>query len=237
MEEANIASQLNFKLPATTGAYNAQVPNAAFVGLFATPIPVMLCPSDPAPAVQSMTVVAGGPFTYGGLSYMVSTGSGTGTTYDQRWPTDGIVFEGSKVRLATVLDGLSKSVFMSETVRSAGDDVVLAAGATPKFPYQKTLNGSTGVTNTKQTTPGYPGSGAWSAGVSGGMIRNPPLETIWKSFTSWRGANTNTIRGRGTSWAMTGASNTLTNGYTPPNSRVPDLIIHGTGFFGPRSYR
>ncbi|MCX7403501.1 MAG: DUF1559 domain-containing protein [Planctomycetia bacterium] len=186
------------------------------MGLFATPIPVMLCPSDPAPAVQSMIVVAGGPFTYGGLSYMVSTSSGTGTTYDQRWPTDGIVFEGSKVRLATVLDGLSKSVFMSETVRSAGDDVVLAAGATPKFPYQKTLNGSTGVTNTKQTTPGYPGSGAWSAGVSGGMIRNPPLETIWKSFTSWRGANTNTIRGRGTSWAMTGASNTLTNGYAPP---------------------
>ena len=236
MEEGNVASQLNLGQPATTGAYNAQVPNPAFVTLFATPIPVMLCPSDAAPAVQTVSVVAGGPFNYAGLNYMVSTGSGTGTNYDQRWPTDGIVSEGSKVRLAAVTDGLSKTVFMSETVRSVGDDVTLPAGQTPKFPYQKTLNGSGGVTSTKQATPGYPGGGAWSAGVSGGMIQNPPLEQIWPTFTSWRGANTNTMRGRGTSWAMTGACNTLTNGYTPPNSRIPDVVIHATGFFGPRSF-
>ena len=236
MEEASIASQLDFNKPATTGAYNAQVPNPAFATLFATPIPVMLCPSDPAPAIHTLTVVSGGPFTYAGLSYMVSTGSGTGTTYDQRWPTDGIVSEGSKVRLAAVLDGLSKSVFMSETVRSAGDDIVLTAGSAPKFPYQKTLNGSGGVTSTKQAAPGYPGSGAWSSGVVGGVIQNPPLEQIWTTFTSWRGANTNTMRGRGTSWAMTGACNTLTNGYSPPNSRIPDVVVHATGFFGPKSY-
>ena len=236
MEEATIASQLDFKQPATTGAFNAQVPNPVFTTLFATPIPVMLCPSDPSPAIHTVTVVAGGPYTYAGLSYMVSTGSGTGTNYDQRWPTDGIVSEGSKVRLAAVSDGLSKSVFMSETVRSSGDDVVLTAGQAPKFPYQKTLNGSGGVTSTKQATPGYPGGGAWSSGVVGGVIQNPPVETIWKSFTSWRGANTNTMRGRGTSWALTGACNTLTNGYSPPNSRVPDLVIHATGFFGPKSY-
>jgi len=236
MEEANIAAQLDFTKPATTGAYNAQVPNPTFAALFATPISAMLCPSDPSPAIHTLTVVAGGPFTYGGLSYMVSTGSGTGTSYDQRWPTDGIVSEGSKVRLAAVIDGLSKSVFMSETVRSDGDDITLAAGQAPKFPYQKTLNGSGGVTSTKQATPGYPGSGAWSAGASGGMIRNPALEQIWPTFTSWRGANTNTMRGRGTSWAMTGACNTLTNGYNPPNSRIPDVVIHATGFFGPKSF-
>ena len=114
-----------------------------------------------------MTVVAGGPYTYAGLSYMVSTGSGTGTNYDQRWPTDGIASEGSKVRLAAVSDGLSKSVFMSETVRSSGDDVVLTAGQAPKFPYQKTLNGSGGVTSTKQATPGYPGAGRGRPGLSG----------------------------------------------------------------------
>jgi prepilin-type processing-associated H-X9-DG protein len=68
------------------------------------------------------------------------------------------------------------------------------------------------------------------------VIQNPPLEQIWTTFTSWRGANTNTMRGRGTSWAMTGACNTLTNGYLPPNSRVPDLVVHATGFFGPKSY-
>ncbi len=236
MEEANIASQLDFSKPATTGAYNAQVPNPVFAALFATPIPVMLCPSDPSPAVHAVTAVAGGPFTYGGLSYMVSTGSGTGTSYDQRWPTDGIVYEGSKVRLAAVIDGLSKSVFMSETVRSDGDDVALAAGQAPKFPYQKTLNGSGGANSAKQSTPGYPGSGAFGGALIGGMIQNPDLSQIWTKFTSWRGANTNTIRGRGTSWAMTGACNTLTNGYSPPNSRIPDVVIHATGFFGPKSF-
>ena len=236
MEEGGIASKLDLTQPATTGAWNAQVPNPAFAALFATPIPVMTCPSDPAPVVQTMTVVAGGPFTYAGLSYMVSTGSGTGLFYDQRWPTDGIAFEGSRVRLATVTDGLSRTVFMSETVRSTGDDVVLPAGTTPKFPYPKTLNGSGGVTSTKQATPGYPGSGAWATGGSGGMIQNPPLEQIWPTFTAWRGANTPSVRGRGTSWAMTGACNTLTNGYNPPNSRNPDVVIHATGFFGPRSY-
>ena len=27
-----------------------------------------------------------------------------------------------------------------------------------------------------------------------------------------------------------------TNGYSTPNSAVPDVIIHATGFFGPRSH-
>ena len=35
---------------------------------------------------------------------------------------------------------------------------------------------------------------------------------------------------------MTGACNTLTNGYTTPNARIPDVVVHATGFFGPRSF-
>ncbi len=44
------------------------------------------------------------------------------------------------------------------------------------------------------------------------------------------------MRGRGVSWAASGALNSLTNGYTTPNSRIPDLVVHFTGFFGPRSW-
>lgn len=29
---------------------------------------------------------------------------------------------------------------------------------------------------------------------------------------------------------------TLTNGYTTPNHPIPDVVIHFTGFFAPRSY-
>jgi prepilin-type processing-associated H-X9-DG protein len=28
----------------------------------------------------------------------------------------------------------------------------------------------------------------------------------------------------------------LTNGYQSPNSRIPDLVTHFTGYFGPRSW-
>ena len=28
----------------------------------------------------------------------------------------------------------------------------------------------------------------------------------------------------------------MTNGYNTPNSRIPDVVVHVTGFFGPRSW-
>jgi hypothetical protein len=68
------------------------------------------------------------------------------------------------------------------------------------------------------------------------VIDNPDLASVWPQKTSWRGAASAALRGRGTSWAHSGALSTLTNGYSPPNSRIPDLVIHFTGFFAPRSY-
>lgn len=239
MEETALADMIDFRKTATSTTFNAQRPAAEFLTLFATPVPVFLCPSDPAPAVSRVTVVAGGPFDVAGISYMVSVGSGTGSTYDQRWPTDGVVHEKSAVRLSQVTDGASRTVFLSETVRSAGDDVALPTGATPSFPFQKTLNGSSGVSPAKQAVPGYAATGSpWSTAMAGGVIRNPDLAAIWPAITSptWRGANTNTLRGRGSSWATAGAANTLTNGYTTPNASIPDVIIHASGFFGPRSH-
>jgi prepilin-type N-terminal cleavage/methylation domain-containing protein/prepilin-type processing-associated H-X9-DG protein len=239
MEESALRNLFDFTVTATGTTYNFQRPTAQFASAFATPISIMLCASDPAPVVTTVTVVAGGDFQVAGLNYMVSYGSGKGTTYDQRWQTDGIVYEGSKVRYAQVTDGGSQTVFMSESVRSAGNDVTPGTGTTPSFPYQKTCNGSTGVNSAKQSTPGYPATAnPWTAANVAGVIQNPDLATIWPVMTSptWRGANTNTLRGRGSSWATTGAANTLTNGYTTPNSKIPDVIIHATGFFGPRSY-
>ena len=55
-------------------------------------------------------------------------------------------------------------------------------------------------------------------------------------MSNWRGASSAALRGRGTSWAHSGAISTLTNGYTTPNSRIPDVVIHFTGFFAPRSF-
>jgi prepilin-type processing-associated H-X9-DG protein len=43
------------------------------------------------------------------------------------------------------------------------------------------------------------------------------------------------MRSRGVSWAATTQGNSLTNGFLPPNSRIPDYVVHWSGFFGPKS--
>ncbi len=232
MEQANLQNLLDFTQPAFTGPFNSLVPNPQFAVAFATPLQVMLCPSDPAP---TQNTGAGGSI-YSGLNYMVSYGSGTGANYDLRWRTDGIVYENSNAKIRDITDGTSNTVIMSESIRSVGADFTLAAGTLPKFNYQATLNGSSGVSASLQPVQGLAGSGGgWSNGPAG-VINNPDLATIWPLKTSWRGAASAALRGRGTSWAHSGAISTLTNGYNTPNSRIPDVVIHFTGFFGPRSW-
>ena len=77
-----------------SGPFKDLVPNPQFAAAFATPLQIMLCPSDPAP---TQNTGAGGA-VYAGLNYMVSYGSGTNANYDLRWPTDGIVYENSNAK-------------------------------------------------------------------------------------------------------------------------------------------
>lgn len=231
LEQANLQGLLDFSLPAFSGPWNNLVPNARFLTPFSMPLAVMLCPSDPAPNQQS----GAGGTTYGGNNYMVSTGSGTGMNYDVRWKTDGICYENSSVRIRDISDGTSNTVMMSESVRAVGSDVTLAAGTLPPFPYQMTVNGSGGVDSGLQSTPGMKASSPWSSNAEG-MNENPNLATVVSTLTSWRGAGGAALRGRGVAWAGPGVVCTLTNGYTTPNSRIPDVVTHFTGFFAPRSY-
>lgn len=233
LDQAGLQDALDFTQPAFTGPFNSLVPNPQFAAAFAMPLSVFLCPSDPAPT----TVIGAGNAVYGGNNYMVSYGSGMNAAYDLRWPTDGIVFENSCVRLRDITDGASNTVFMSEAVRSVGADFTLAAGQLPPFPYQSTMNGSSGVNSALQTVQGLaPSGGAWSSFSVGGVIQNPNLDAVWPTMTSWRGASSAALRGRGGSWAHSGALSTMTNGYNPPNSKIPDVVTHFTGFFGPRSW-
>jgi len=234
IEQANLQNALDFTQPAFTGPWNNLVPNPQFALVLATPIEVFLCPSDPAPS----QVNGAGGAVLAGNNYMLSMGSGKGANYDLRRTTDGLIYENSRCKMRDFTDGTSNTVFMSETVRSVGDDIVLPAGTLPQAPYQKTLNGSSGVDPSVQPVQGLAGSGGgWSAFVnSSGVISNPDLSVIWPTMTNWRGAASAAIRGRGTSWAHPGAMSTLTNGYTTPNSKIPDIVIHFTGFFAPRSW-
>ena len=232
MEQTNLQNLLDFTQPAFTGPFNALVPNPQFASAFATPLQVMLCPSDPA---ETQNTGAGGA-VYSGLNYMISYGSGTNANYDLRWRTDGICYENSNAKIRDITDGTSNTVIMSESIRSVGADFTLAAGTLPKFNYQATLNGSSGVSAARQPVQGLAGSGGGWVNGPAGVINNPDLATIWPMKSTWRGAASAALRGRGTSWAHSGAISTLTNGYNTPNSKIPDVVIHFTGFFGPRSW-
>lgn len=225
-EQTTLADRFDFNQAAFTGSWNSQVPNPVFATLFASRISMLLCASDPAPPVQSL-----GGNDYGGNNYMVSFGSatadGSGTCY---WnfsaATDGIVYENSRVRIRSVTDGLSKTVIASEAVRSIGSDATFSGGP-PPFPHQYTLNGSTGWN---------PGTLIGPAGATPTIANVDAIVDSWQSLTGWRGAASPGMRGRGLSWAATTQGNSLTNGFLTPNSKIPDYVIHWSGFFGPKSY-
>jgi type II secretory pathway pseudopilin PulG len=237
LELTTLQKMLDYSQPAFSGSFSAKVPNPLFTKAFETSVPTFLCPSDPTPR-KNVVTVSGTPYTYGALSYMISYGSAQGTNNDYRWPTDGIVYQYSSIGFKHIRDGASQTVTMSETTRSKGDDVTLPSGTTPGYPYQKTLNGSSGVSSGLNSSPGLLATGGvWTGYVNAyGMISDPPLSSFWTTFTSWRGGTSPALRGRGISWAFAGTINSLTNGYQPPNSRIPDLVTHHTGYFGPRSW-
>lgn len=228
LDQSNLQNAIDFNLKVYTGPGGSQVPNPVFVPLFARVIPVFLCPSDPSPS--QLNAMLGSPaqdYVFGGNNYMISTGSGTGTNYDDRSKTDGLFWINSNARLSQVTDGLSNTVIMSESVRGDGTDVTLTAGTTPSFPYRKQLNASSGAS--PGTGPGYGGSGGgWPS-----PIINPDLSAVLAAQTGWKGSAAG--NGRGTSWLRGLSHNVCTNGYNTPNSHLPDTTLHGTGFFGPRS--
>ena len=228
LDQANLQNLINFSVQPWTGGGPGAGPNPAYAAIFSQVVPPLLCPSDPGPATY--TLVSGSTTTVmAGNNYMVSTGSGTGTNYDDRAPTDGVVWINSSARWRDVTDGLSNTVVMSEATRGDGTDVTLPAGATPPFPYRKILNASTGSASASPG-PGYNGSGG---GWTGTPIQNPDLSAVLALSTNWRAGQAGT--GRGVSWLRGLNHNVTTNGYNTPNSRIPDTTMHGVGFFGPRS--
>jgi prepilin-type N-terminal cleavage/methylation domain-containing protein len=229
MDQANIYNVIDYTQPMLTGPVTNRVLNPIYANIANQVIPAFLCPSDPGPTVYQVPM--GTPavtYGFGANNYMVSLGSGTGTTYDSRHPTDGVIFLNSSVRFRDITDGTSNTVVMSEAIRGDGIDITLAAGAFDAFPYRKVLNMSTGASG---SGPGYNGTGS---GWSGTPIANPDLATVALSGTNWRGGAAGT--GRGVGW-MRGLNHAVTtNGYNTPNSRIPDIYLHGDGYSGPRSF-
>ena len=231
IDQGNLQNLIDFSVPMLTGSVTNRVLNPLYANVANQVVPSFLCPSDPGPTVYQVPM-GSPPVTYGfgANNYMISIGSGTGTNYDDRQRTDGITWQNSNVRLRDVTDGLSNTVFMSEAIRGDGADITLPAGVMDIAPYRKVLSMSSG-TSSNPSGPGYNGTGG---GWPGGVISNPDLAAVAMNGTGWRGGAAGT--GRGISW-MRGLNHAVTtNGYLTPNSPIPDIVMHGVGFFGPRSF-
>lgn len=230
MEQTNLHNMIDYRVRPYLGSGPATFPNPAVASIFPMVVPTFLCPSDPAPTVMSATL-SSVTYNFAGINYMISNGSGSGTNYDDRVVTDGILHINSRVRIADITDGTSNTVIASETVRGNGVDLTLPAGTTPPFQYQSFLSASSGISASGPATGGYTGSGS---GWPSGIVSNPDLRLVVAAQTQWRGGGAGS--GRGFSWVRSLTANVATNGYNTPNSRIPDITMHGAGYFGPRSF-
>ncbi len=221
LEQSNLQGLIDFQKPLMTGvAFNPSL-NPLFVVPAQTVVPVFLCPSEAVqPIFDTVMGVTPTPTKWAGLNYMISTGSATGTNYDDRYRTDGMAWENSSVKFRDITDGTSNTVMMSETLMG---DRIDSVGGLPPFPYRRI--GSWSGSSSATPPPGF--------AISGNLISNPDLAAVAPTITSWAGGQTRT--GRGQAWIRGVPFATCTNGYLTPNSRIPDIGIHGRGFYGARS--
>jgi len=210
LEQANLQRLINFNLPLLTGSGPGQALNPVQAAAADTVIPTFLCPSD-----GGLEHFAGG---YAGLNYMISSGSGTGRFYDARWPTDGMAWYGSAVRMRDVTDGLSNAVLMAETIRGTG---VSTSGSRPLDARRDMASVGS------HWQPVTPAPGGVTSG--GAPVLNPDLAQFIGHVTSWSGD-------RGKGWIRGLETYSMVNGYLTPNHPLPDFTAHGRLWSGPRSH-
>ena len=175
------------------------------------------CPSDGANDVFNQymvpTPVPNPNYAYAGGNYVVCTGSGTGTTYDIRFATDGLFYYGAAKGFQEISDGTSNTLMMSESLLGSGHDTT---GPTPEDATRQ-AGWPAAYGSFNSSGPGFPG------------VSNPDLASVAAGCTSWQGNPCSAwINGRPLFSAM--------STYLPPNSPIPDIAgKQHMGFFAARS--
>ncbi|MDG2220604.1 MAG: DUF1559 domain-containing protein [Rubripirellula sp.] len=217
IEQAALSELINFESPLLTGPPWRARFNPAQREAVQTVVPTFLCPSDPGDVKFGTTFADGMEGYSAGLNYMFSYGSGTDTNYDDRYKTDGMVWTNSWAGFKHCLDGTSQTVLLAETVMG---DQINGSEPSPTGPHRRIANW--GGTRGNRNGPGFLHGGT--------LIQNPELELVFPArITSYRG-------NRGHTWIRGVPYATVINGYMTPNSNIPDIGLHGRGFYAARSH-
>ena len=214
-------------------ALNAHSSEAAGI-----PIPGFRCPSDGAPALNdtccSQTNGSGPvPTPTGTNNYMFSTGTGKNNYYDILVKGDGAFYIDSETTFATIIDGSSNTVVLSEAIigdgffgkdGSGGSSGGYSDPGDMPHPLQSHLRAAFGgyPEPALATLPGYSGLANYEF--------DEDVASLATSATVWRGW-------RGTIWISGRAYATTFNAYSAPNPYYPDWGVYGTiGFYAARSF-
>ncbi len=212
VEQGNLQDLINFDIPLMVGSGGAQAMNPVHAPVAGQVIPLFLCPSDGQTPIFVNSNTGGNQFA--GTNYVGCTGSGTGTNYDTRGPSDGMFWWGSAVRFRDVTDGTSNTLMFSESLLGNGIDTTAAVDLDPRRQMAQYGGG---------------GMGAAGEGFTGDPGHNPNLSVAAS------GAATGSGRGR-MSWIWGREHLTTFNAYPSPNSYLPDVTRNGFGWFAARSW-
>ncbi len=145
LEQQSLFNAMNFSLnpdPDYTST-NARANMSAAVSV----LNALMCPSDPGP---TLVTVGGG--RYAVHNYLLNVGSGYSVVQNPpagMIPPNGIFFENSAVSIASMIDGTSQTVAMSETIRSTdgaptGFNTLTVFGRDPLAGFVLTGNNTAG---------------------------------------------------------------------------------------------
>ncbi|WP_240907054.1 DUF1559 domain-containing protein [Paludisphaera rhizosphaerae] len=209
LEGSAAFNAVNFSLPLGSGPPTFSFHPAQTTGS-RTVIAALLCPSDGHdplyPSYYQSVPTAG-------TNYVVNIGTGTGTFYDSRYPTDGVFWDNSAVKFAGIVDGTSNTMFMSQCYLGAGFDTT---GPIPLDRVRQIVNISTTVKPTTAAPGGYTPA-----------MNNPDLASVSATPVSWSGT-------RGVAWIVGTQVMSGFSAYLTPNSKTPDVYGHGFGWLAAR---
>lgn len=213
VEQENLRRLIRFEEPLYLGTSHNQYLNPNQKEAAATKVSLFRCPSDGGQKdgfeEKPGEILAGG-------NYAVCGGSGEGTTYDLRYPTNGAFYYNSAVSFRDLVDGSSNTMFVSEMLLGPGED---RSGSQPGTRERLRLVGFLSGYHPQKGQPGLRG------------LTNPTLEQLRHLADQsqlWYGD-------RGFSWIVGKPKATGFVAYLPPNCPIPDMASMGIGYYSARS--
>lgn len=224
-EQENLANLVDFGKPLMVGCCPGIMQPPHDIAA-ATNLSVLQCPSESEQMEFTVVTLSGrGPTqVFAGTNYHMNLGTGVGTMYDTRVPTDGILWINAGIGFNSITDGLSNTAAFSESL--IGQQAQNATEPLTDALRRRTMVNLRCAFNDPRMRPQSPGFGGF-------IVPTDPesLESIAKASGLHRGWSGQ----RGGGWINGREYYTGYNHYHTPNSAIPDVTSCGWGVFAARS--